>query len=95
VKVNLSELEEVFRKILLHLRQSDLEQIDLPMDYYWNIPEEWVYNMQVIPSDLEVGQVHEEWRSLLKLLKDEEAVTSYHLVWLAAVLRALGNNLSS
>jgi hypothetical protein len=64
--------------------------VELPSDYYWDIPEGEKYNPYQKPSDLTLGQLTDDWSELNKVLEGSAEPISYHFVWLAAILRAIG-----
>ncbi|MBC3840689.1 hypothetical protein GXW82_11685 [Streptacidiphilus sp. 4-A2] len=44
------------------------------------------------PSTLTIGQLSESWQHLESQLGDEDRAVGYHVVWLADVIRAIGQN---
>ena len=93
MKLNLSDLYAVSEKLFLHLEKQGLEVIDIPVDYYWNIPREQLYNPYEDPSDLDLGQLTDNWSELQKILESENEPLAYYFVWLAAIMRAVGEHI--
>lgn len=90
MQIELKELHLVCEKLLLYLEAQGVEQLHLPVDYYWNIPKKEVYDPYKKPSTLDIGQLTDDWQELRKMLTSEDQPLAYHFVWLAAILRALG-----
>lgn len=88
-------LRQVVNRALDHVRDVKSDQVELEKDYFWSIPTEELYDVYSRPENLTVGQVTESWENLRSLLARGDAVPGYALVWIADVLRALGNQLSS
>jgi hypothetical protein len=90
VEIKVSELARVTTLLYEHLEEKIGESFTLSVDYYWNIPSPEVYDLDKEPTALTIGQVSDDWGELKKLLEPDGDELSYHLVWLAAVLRAIG-----
>lgn len=90
VKVSIDLLERVFPILIRHLRELEGGEVHLDYDPYWSLPLDQVCDVYQTPTDLDVGQITEciEW--LTALSEDPERALAYHLVWLADVLRAMG-----
>lgn len=89
--VPFSELRNAFELVLAHVEaMATAQSITLDQDVFWSIPAEELYDVYNTPSDLTIGQLSESWQHLRDLLADENRVLGYHLVWLADVLRAIG-----
>ena len=80
-------------KLFTYLDRRGVESVDIPVDYYWNVPKEQVYNPYQRPSELDLGQLTNDWRELQDLLESESDPIVYSFVWLAAILRAVGEYL--
>ncbi|MEU4839908.1 hypothetical protein [Nocardia testacea] len=44
------------------------------------------------PADLTIGQLSDSWEFLRTPLADPDDALTYHLVWLADILRAIGED---
>ncbi|MCP4347870.1 MAG: hypothetical protein GY795_20395 [Desulfobacterales bacterium] len=42
------------------------------------------------PSDCTLGQLSDDWSNLQKILNSENEPTGYALVWLASIMRTVG-----
>jgi len=90
--IKLDDLRLISEKLFAHIEEQGIELLDIPVDYYWNIPKEQVYNPYKKPSELDLGQLTDDWQELQKILTSGNQPIAYHLVWLAAILRAIGEH---
>lgn len=88
--VNVAELRAVADKLFTHLLESGDEVVSLPQDYYWSIPKETLYDPYSQPSEFTLGQLSDDLSELKRIESGEGEPVSYALVWLAAILRAIG-----
>jgi hypothetical protein len=87
---NISEIRAIADKLLAHLLESGHNVVSLPHDYYWSIPKDARYNPYSRPSELTLGQISDDLNELKRIHRGETDPLSYALVWLASVLRAIG-----
>ncbi|AEH09652.1 MULTISPECIES: hypothetical protein [Protofrankia] len=90
VSVPLETLTAAFALLIEHLRQEAGTEVSLDKDYFWSIPRELLYDVYAQPTDLTVGQLSESLADLQSALADPSKVTTYGLVWLADLLKAIG-----
>jgi len=88
--VSVAELRQVCSQLLDHLASVDGPDVHLDKDFFWAIPKEELYNVYATPERLTVGQLSESWANLTAILADESPTNAFALVWLADVLRAIG-----
>jgi hypothetical protein len=89
--VSLAELRASIEALLCHLEASVAgDAVVLDRDYFWSIPADELYEVAEEPGELTIGQLSESWQHLRDLLADQDRAVGYHLVWLADVLRAIG-----
>lgn len=92
--VPLDELRRSFDVLIRHVEGATAGgAVALDKDYFWAIPSDEQYDVTKVPGDLTIGQLSESWQHLQDLLADEDRALGYHLVWLADVLRAIGQDL--
>ncbi len=60
------------------------------MDYYWNIPVAEKYDIYNKPANFDIGQISDDWQELVDMSSSEDDPILYNFVWLASVLRAVG-----
>lgn len=91
-KVPVRVLREAFELLLQHVEEVEGPQIQLDSDYFWSIPAERLYDVYHEPSALTVGQLTESLGHLERVINEPGTATSYGLVWLADLLRAVGQS---
>ncbi|CAG0978663.1 hypothetical protein ANRL4_01731 [Anaerolineae bacterium] len=96
MKLPLTDLRVLSQKLLDYLEAQGHETLDLSQEYYWHIPKEAKYDQPVPPSPevLSLGQLSFDWENLHSLLEGKNDPIGYDLVWLAAILRALGESIT-
>lgn len=92
MQVEVDELQSICEILFAHLKEQGVEAVDIPVDYYWNITRKQVYDPYQQPTEYDVGQLSDDWHELQRLLKSESEPLGYCFVWLAAILRAVGEN---
>jgi len=90
--IELTDLRQISERLFEHFEQQGQSSVDIPVDYYWNIPKEQVYDPYQEPSELNLGQLTDDWNELQKVLDAKREPIAYYFVWLAAVLRAIGEH---
>ncbi len=89
--IELEKLKVITNQLLDHLRDDlKIEKIDLDEDYYWNVPTSDLYDPRSKPSELDLGQLSDDWEFLLKTLDDKDQAVSLMLTHLAPLLRYIG-----
>ncbi len=90
IRISIELLERVYPILISHLREIEGEEVSLEDDYFWSIPRDQIGAVESSPTDLNIGQISEclEWLSGIE--ENSEGALTYHLVWLADVLRAIG-----
>jgi hypothetical protein len=91
IRVPVEQLRQVFELLVHHVAQRSGADLVTSKDYFWSLPPSSRYDVYSEPSEFTVGQVSEAWGNLQELLADESKVLGYGLVWLADVLRAIGD----
>lgn len=91
VRVPADQLRRVFELLIRHVEQTSNADLAIANDYFWSIPEPARYDVYNEPTEFTIGQVSESWNNLQGMLDDESKALGYGLVWLADVLRAIGD----
>lgn len=92
LQIPLDQLRHAFELALRQVEASAGNAVTLERDYFWSVPGDELYDVLSEPSALTIGQLSESWQHLEALLADEGRAVGYHLVWLADVIRAIGQN---
>jgi hypothetical protein len=95
MKITTAELRRITEKHLRHLEETGVTSVEVEHDFYWSIPSQQLYNTEAEPSDLEVGQLVDDLEELRLVDRGEKEPIGYGLVWLGAVLRAVGEKVIS
>ncbi len=90
MEVSIDELLTVTKQILDRLKEAGYDKVAVEHDYYWNIPTDERYKVEQQPSTLTIGQLDDDVRELRRIISGEKEAFGYALVWLSAVLRAVG-----
>lgn len=90
--ISIPRLRESFERVIDYLVQTEGSSLALSRDYFWSISADELYNVYSRPTDMTIGQLTESWQHLEDLLDGQTDVLRYHLVWLADVLRAIGQD---
>lgn len=91
VRVPVDQLRQVFELLVAHVVKDAETDFPVSQDYFWSIPSPERYDVYNEPSELTIGQVSESWANLQSMLEDDSKTLGYGLVWLADVLRAIGD----
>lgn len=92
--VNTDELRDALHVLLVHLERNGNKTIEIPWDYYWQIPREYLYDSADQPPELDLGQLSSDWEEVQRIGSGEMPPVSDALVWLAAVIRAIGDTVN-
>lgn len=90
MKIDTKTLRLACNRLFDHLEELGIVSIDIGEDYYWNISEECLYTMASQPKDFTVGQLTDDWLEIRAIADGERDAVSFGFVWLAAILRAIG-----
>lgn len=91
VQVKVDELRRVFELLMAHIAKSGDGRLATSRDYFWSIPAADRYDVYKEPNEFTIGQVSESWDNLRGMLEGRSEALGYGLVWLADVLRAIGD----
>lgn len=95
MKILTKDLKKISRILLNLLDELEIDEIDLDHDFYWDVPQALRYDPYSKPNELSLGQLEDDWQELLAILNSKKEPFPYAFVWLAAVLRKLGEDLVS
>jgi len=90
IQIPIATLKQAARVLLEHVEELDGDVVSVDHDYYWAIAPEQLYDVFREPAELTIGQLTECLDHLNSIIADPGTATSYGLVWLADLLRAVG-----
>ena len=92
--IDIPRLKVITIALLDHLTEIEGDTVDLSGDYYWRITDDvWQDVLQdPEPDSFVIGQLSDDWDTLKKMTADEDDILTYGLVWLSAILRAIGES---
>lgn len=88
--IPVDELRRAATTLLDHLEAVRGEVVEVPDGAFWAIPADARRDVYTEPQDFTIGQVGESWGNVLSAVNATDASVSYGLVWLADVLREIG-----
>jgi hypothetical protein len=88
--IRVSDLKKVVLILISFLERTGVKTIHIPYDYYWHIPVEEIYRPYQKPSDLNLGQLSDDWQDLQKVIDKENDPLITDFIDLAAICRAIG-----
>jgi hypothetical protein len=92
LQINLHEIEKAMSILLKDLREYQGEVIEVePVDYYWSIRREELYDPYQQPTDLTLGQLTDDLEEMKKIAAGKAEPVSLDLVKMSAILAMLGN----
>ncbi len=94
MKIDIRKLQEISNKVFSHIYEMEIEEFEIIDDYYWDMAEEDLYDIQKEPSSHDLGQLSDDWRDLEKLLENNREPLASDFIDLAMILRAIGQNVT-
>ncbi|MGW1072283.1 hypothetical protein [Streptomyces sp. NPDC002537] len=92
LRIPLDQLRHAFDTALRHVETSAGHTVELGEEYFWSVPGDELYDVLNEPKTLTIGQLSESWQHLEDLLAHQDGALGYHLVWLADIIRAIGQD---
>lgn len=90
--MKIKDLELVLSLLILKIKEDNSSEVEIDADLYWDIQLDDIYNPYVIPKDMTLGQLSDDWQELLRLLDQDLAPINHDLKRIASILRALSHN---
>ena len=91
-KVPISSLRATATALLNHLEETVGSEVEISEDYYWDVAVEQRYDKVDDPTKFTVGQLSSDIEEVLRLADGTKEPLNYGLVWLAQVLRRIGES---
>jgi hypothetical protein len=90
MEVSVDRLRAVSDALFAHLERNGIKSVAIADDFYWNVPEDIRYDHYQEPARHSIGQLSDDLRELNRMADGTRPMIAYGLVWLAAVLRRIG-----
>jgi hypothetical protein len=100
MQIPLDSVEAVFHKLFALAKGLQIDTVEVPDDYYWNIDDAALYDLSAdqreLVDALNIGSLQHDWERVSALLSEEpdgDGCNSVDFIVLASILRAIGNHL--
>ncbi len=90
MRITTEELRVATLALLQHLDEIGQNEFEIDEDYYWVVPQDQVYVPYQTPKDLTLGQLSHDVEEIQALAHGRREPLGYVMVWLAAVMRRVG-----
>jgi hypothetical protein len=92
LRVDINEIERALLNVLQELRNQKGDVIEMePVDYYWAIDRDELYNPYNDPTHLTLGQLTDDLQEIKKLANCESEPVSQDFVKVSSILAAIGH----
>ncbi len=92
MRIDINEVEKALSNLLNELRNQKGDVIEIePVDYYWAIDRDELYNPYNDPTHLTLGQLTDDLEEMKKLGDSGAAPVAQNWVKISPVLAALGH----
>lgn len=92
MKISMKELRTLTERLYDHLESSGSPDIEIPDVFYWSIPREGRRDQYDEPKEFTMGQTSEDLAQLRRIASGDAEPMGLGLVWLASVLREVGED---
>ena len=90
MKIKVSQLRTLSNKLLDHLEETGHGEVEVSVDFYWDIPAKHRYEPYTEPGKPDMGQLSDDWTELTKIAEGKAKPVNYGLVWLGSIFRRIG-----
>ncbi|KKL16532.1 hypothetical protein LCGC14_2494630 [marine sediment metagenome] len=95
MKVTTREIMDIVSVLCQHLDNCGCSEVEIEETSYWSIPKEYEYDAYSDPREHTLGDLQDDWDQLQRMAMNPDDAVGYGLVWLASVLRAVGQQTAS
>ena len=92
MKIRTSEILAATKVLCEHVEACGCEEIEITVNSYWEIPREQEYDTYDKPHEFMLGDLEDDWDEVIKMIKNPDEAVAYGFMWLASVLRAIGQD---
>lgn len=91
LKIRLDEIKKITDRLFEHvIAERGETSICIDKNFYWNIPFEALFDMEMSPQNLDIGSLSDDWSFLSKLVDEKKMPLARQFVELATLLRVIG-----
>lgn len=90
MQIPVADLRRAAEVLLDRLQEVEGDVVEVTDRMFWSVPADVRYDVYKRPTDLTVGQLGESCEHLRSMVGAGEGPLSYGLVWLADIVRAIG-----
>jgi len=89
-QVTVAELRIIAELLFAHLESKGMTSVTFSEDYYWDVPAAIRYDQHQEPTKHTIGQLSDDLAELRRMTDGSRPLIAYGLVWLASLLRRMG-----
>lgn len=94
MEVTVEQLRAAAQALFSHLEDKGVSSVPIAADYYWDVPAAIRYDRYQEPTQHTLGQLSDDLSELKRMVQGTRPIIGYGLVWLAAVLRRVGETVN-
>ncbi len=93
MKIDVDQLEQALKTLVDELRKKKGKIIDIeqPIDFYWSIPGNDLYNPYENPKELTLGQLSDDLEEMSKIASKKTEPVSLDFVKMSSLMAMLGH----
>jgi len=93
LKIDVDQLEQALKTLVDELRKKKgkIINIEQPIDYYWSIAGNDLYNPYENPTELTLGQLSDDLEEMNRIASKKSEPVSYDFVKMSSVMAMLGH----
>lgn len=92
-EIEIDVIRQVANDLLDRLRSQGVDRIELTADYYWDVSADLRYDQPGQPHELQLGQLSDDLEFVTELHDGSRPPVTYGLVWIASMLRYIGEKI--
>ncbi len=91
--IDVDQLEQALQALVDELRKKKgrLIHIEQPIDYYWTVPGDVLYNPYENPNELTLGQLSDDLEEMTKIASKTSEPVSYDFVKISSLMTMIGH----
>ena len=92
--VKTSQLRVAANGLLDYIESKGVDEVVIRDDFYWFVSAEERYKPYSEPENLTLGQLEDDWEEVQAIVDKQKEPVGYALVWLATILRRVGETVA-